>query len=89
MLYGNRCICIPGYAFDDRNICKLCPPGSQASTDQTRCVCSQNQVFVPSNFTCSPCPSFSSPNIDQSSCVCNLGYHNVSGKCVQIVCSSN
>jgi hypothetical protein len=73
-------MCIAGYAFY-YGVCTMCPVGSQPTSDQTRCTCGFNKIFVPVTFSCLNCFYNSYPNADQLSCLCNQGYSSVLSTC--------
>jgi hypothetical protein len=90
VLNGNTCVCVAGYAFNSIGGCSKCPAGSSASSDQSRCVCTNNQIFNSNSFTCTTCASNSAPNSDQTNCVCISGYTLVNGVCTKIpTCQTN
>jgi proprotein convertase subtilisin/kexin type 5 len=81
ILSGNKCICLPGYAFNAYGVCTICPLGSQPTFDQSTCTCtSTTQYFNQTSFACFLCPSNSHAN--QSNCLCNSGYVVINGSCV-------
>jgi hypothetical protein len=81
---GGKCICQPGYVFNNNNVCTPCPAGSQASSDQFICICTNGRSFNPSSFTCSNsllppilpqnsnCPN--GQRMSGSRCICPSGY---------------
>jgi hypothetical protein len=83
------CTCRQNYAYQ-YGICTLCPNNSQASSDQSRCICQQGLIFSISEWNCSRCPRNSYPAGDGMSCLCNSGYVSFNGECVSSNnCSAN
>jgi hypothetical protein len=75
MYTGSRCICNSGYYLRNGK-CTICPDVSEASPDQSRCMCAANKIWNPTTFTCNLCPTKSSPDVNKLQCMCNPGYSN-------------
>jgi hypothetical protein len=74
VLNGTQCICASDSISNNNGGCSKCPNG--VSSDKTKCICTNNQIFNMTSFTCSTCPgSFTASNYG---CICDP-YSNVIG----------